>query len=87
MSTPITIGPTVAGISLWPNERTSGGPLAAGHQRHHQGRQQQPGAPAAQRLKLDTRGFRTVGLDPGALLKNPVVKVEGQAGKTWLYKL
>ena len=47
----------------------------------------QPGVPAAQRLKLDPRGFRTVGLNPGALLKNPVVKVEGQAGKTWLYKL
>ncbi|MGA9754231.1 MAG: MG2 domain-containing protein [Desulfobaccales bacterium] len=47
----------------------------------------QPGAPAAQRLKLDPRGFRTVGLDSGAFLKNPVVKVEGQAGKTWLYKL
>ena len=28
-----------------------------------------------------------MGLNPGALLKNPVVKVEGQAGKTWLYKL
>ena len=47
----------------------------------------QPGGPAPQRLKLDPKGFRTVGLDAGALLKNPVVKVEGQAGKTWLYKL
>ena len=47
----------------------------------------QPGGPAPQRLKLDPKGFRTVGLDPGALLKNPVVKVAGQAGKTWLYKL
>ena len=46
-----------------------------------------PAVPAPQRLKLDPKGFRTVGLDPGALLKNPVVKVEGQAGKTWLYKL
>ena len=35
----------------------------------------QPGVPAPQRLKLDPKGFRTVGLDPGALLKNPVVKV------------
>jgi len=47
----------------------------------------QPGAPASQRLKLDPKGFRTVGLDSGALLKNPVVNVAGQAGKTWLYKL
>jgi hypothetical protein len=47
----------------------------------------QPNGPAPQRLKLDPKGFRTVGLDPGALLKNPVVKVSGQAGKTWLYKL
>ncbi|MGO8762999.1 MAG: alpha-2-macroglobulin family protein [Desulfobaccales bacterium] len=47
----------------------------------------QPGVPGPQRLKLDPNGFRTVGLNPGALLKNPVVKVEGQAGKTWLYKL
>jgi len=47
----------------------------------------QPGVAAAQRLKLDPAGFRTVALDPGALLKNPQVKVEGQAGKTWLYKL
>ena len=47
----------------------------------------QPGVPTPQRLKLDPKGFRTVGLNPGALLKNPVVKVEGQAGKTWLYKL
>jgi hypothetical protein len=47
----------------------------------------QPNGPAPQRLRLDPKGFRTVGLDPGALLKNPVVKVEGKAGKTWLYKL
>jgi uncharacterized protein YfaS (alpha-2-macroglobulin family) len=47
----------------------------------------QPGVPAPQRLKLDPKGFRTVGLNPGALLKSPVVKVQGQAGKTWLYKL
>jgi hypothetical protein len=47
----------------------------------------QPNGPAPQRLRLDPKGFRTVGLDPGALLKNPVVKVEGTAGKTWLYKL
>jgi uncharacterized protein YfaS (alpha-2-macroglobulin family) len=47
----------------------------------------QPGVPASQRLKLDPKGFRTVGLDAAALLKDPVVKVEGQAGKTWLYKL
>jgi uncharacterized protein YfaS (alpha-2-macroglobulin family) len=47
----------------------------------------QPGAPESHRLTLDPKGFRTVALDPGALLKNPVVKVKGQAGKTWLYKL
>ncbi|MHB9072301.1 MAG: alpha-2-macroglobulin family protein [Desulfobaccales bacterium] len=47
----------------------------------------QPGAPQTERFKLDPKGFRTVGLDAGALLKNPVVKIEGQAGKTWLYKL
>jgi alpha-2-macroglobulin len=47
----------------------------------------QPGVPASQRLKLDPKGFRTVGLDAAALLKNPVIKVDGQAGKTWLYKL
>jgi uncharacterized protein YfaS (alpha-2-macroglobulin family) len=47
----------------------------------------QPGVRATQRLKLDPKGFRTVGLDSAALLKNPVVNVSGQAGKTWLYKL
>ena len=47
----------------------------------------QPGVSTPHRLKLDPRSFRTVGLDPGALLKNPVVNVSGQAGKTWLYKL
>jgi hypothetical protein len=47
----------------------------------------QPGGAAPQRLKLDPKGFRTVGLDPGALLKNPVVKVSGHGSKTWLYKL
>jgi uncharacterized protein YfaS (alpha-2-macroglobulin family) len=47
----------------------------------------QPGVPGTHRLKLDPQGFRTVGLDPAALLKTPVVKVESQAGKTWLYKL
>jgi len=47
----------------------------------------QPGVAESHRLRLDPKGFRTVGLDSGALLKHPVVKVEGQAGKTWLYKL
>jgi uncharacterized protein YfaS (alpha-2-macroglobulin family) len=47
----------------------------------------QPGSPRTERLKLDPQGFRTVGLDSGALLKDPIVKVDGQAGKTWLYKL
>ncbi len=47
----------------------------------------QPGVPTPQQLKLDPKGFRTVGLNAKALLKDPVVKVSGQAGKTWLYKL
>ncbi|MBM4300755.1 MAG: hypothetical protein FJ121_04370 [Deltaproteobacteria bacterium] len=47
----------------------------------------QPGVPIIQRLKLAPKGFRTIDLSPEALLKNPVVKVDGQAGKTWLYKL
>ena len=38
-------------------------------------------------IKLDPKGFRTVGLDPRALVKNPVVQVEAKAGPTWLYKL
>jgi uncharacterized protein YfaS (alpha-2-macroglobulin family) len=47
----------------------------------------QPGTPQTERLKLDPKGFRTVALDAGALLKNPLVKIDSQAGKTWLYKL
>jgi len=47
----------------------------------------QPGASAKQRIKLDPKGFRTVDLDPRALLKNPVVQVETPAGPTWLYEL
>jgi uncharacterized protein YfaS (alpha-2-macroglobulin family) len=47
----------------------------------------QPGSPQTERLKLDPKGFRTVGLDVRALLKNPVITIDGQAGKTWLYKL
>lgn len=47
----------------------------------------QPGVAAKQTVKLDPKGFRTVGLDPRALLKNPVVEVEAKAGPTWLYKL
>ncbi|MBM4295094.1 MAG: hypothetical protein FJ126_09375 [Deltaproteobacteria bacterium] len=46
----------------------------------------QPGA-APQRRTLDPKGYRTVGLDVKALLKNPVVKVESPSGHTWLYKL
>ena len=38
----------------------------------------QPGATAKQRIKLDPKGFRTVDLDPRALLKNPVVQAETQ---------
>jgi uncharacterized protein YfaS (alpha-2-macroglobulin family) len=47
----------------------------------------QPDSPQTERLKLDPQGFRTVGLDAAALLKNPVVKIDSQASKTWLYKL
>jgi uncharacterized protein YfaS (alpha-2-macroglobulin family) len=47
----------------------------------------QPGSPQTERLKLDPQSFRTVGLNAEALLKNPVVKVDTQAGKAWLYKL
>ncbi|MCL4502823.1 MAG: hypothetical protein M1438_13405, partial [Deltaproteobacteria bacterium] len=34
-----------------------------------------------------SKGFRTVGLDAQALLKDPVVAVETKSGPTWLYKL
>jgi uncharacterized protein YfaS (alpha-2-macroglobulin family) len=47
----------------------------------------QPGTSQTERLKLDPKGFRTIGLDAAALLKNPVVNIDSQAGKTWLYKL
>jgi hypothetical protein len=47
----------------------------------------QPGSAAKQQVKLDPRGFRTVGLDVRALLKDPVVAVAAKAGPTWLYKL
>ncbi|MBM4273200.1 MAG: hypothetical protein FJ134_01885 [Deltaproteobacteria bacterium] len=46
----------------------------------------QPGA-APQRRTLDPKGYRTVGLSGPALLKNPVVRVQSQSGRTWLYKL
>ena len=47
----------------------------------------QPGVAAKQQVKLDPKGFRTVGLEAAALLKNPVVVVEAKSGPTWLYKL
>jgi uncharacterized protein YfaS (alpha-2-macroglobulin family) len=47
----------------------------------------QPGVSEPQRLKLDPKGFRTVGLNAASLLKQPEIKVEGRAEKTWLYKL
>ncbi|MFI5354143.1 MAG: alpha-2-macroglobulin [Desulfobaccales bacterium] len=47
----------------------------------------QPGVVAKQQVKLDPKGFRTVGLEAQALLKNPVVVVEAKSGPTWLYKL
>ncbi len=42
---------------------------------------------AAQALVLDPRGSRSIILDPGAFLRNPVIKLKGQAGRTWLYQL
>ena len=47
----------------------------------------QPGVTGKQQVKLDPKGFRTVGLEAQALLKNPVVVVEAKSGPTWLYKL
>lgn len=47
----------------------------------------QPGAAAPHRLELDPRGYRTMALDPQALLKHPVVQIQAQPGATWLYKL
>jgi uncharacterized protein YfaS (alpha-2-macroglobulin family) len=47
----------------------------------------QPGVKEGPRLTLDPKGFRTVGLEAQALLKNPVVRVEAKEGRTWLYKL
>jgi len=41
----------------------------------------------SQRLTVDPRKFRTVSLNPQAFLKAPVVRLEGPAGRTWLYKL
>jgi uncharacterized protein YfaS (alpha-2-macroglobulin family) len=47
----------------------------------------QPGLAAVQHLKLDPQGFRTATLDAGALVRNPVVKIQGPPGQTVLYKL
>jgi hypothetical protein len=47
----------------------------------------QPGVKGGHSLTLDPRGFRTVALEAQALLKEPVVRVEGKEGATWLYKL
>jgi uncharacterized protein YfaS (alpha-2-macroglobulin family) len=41
----------------------------------------------SQRLTLDPKGFRTVGLDARALMQNPVVQVDGQPGRDWLYQV
>ena len=39
----------------------------------------QPGVAGQTAVKLDPKGFRTLGLDPGPYLKNPVVQVEAAA--------
>jgi uncharacterized protein YfaS (alpha-2-macroglobulin family) len=47
----------------------------------------QPGVKSGQTLTLDPRGFHTVALEAQALLREPVVRLDGQEGATWLYKL
>lgn len=42
---------------------------------------------AAQTLVLDPKGSRSLTLDPGAFLRNPVVKLKGRTGRTWLYQV
>jgi alpha-2-macroglobulin len=46
----------------------------------------QPGG-LSQRLTLDPRGFRSLGLDAKAFLANPEVRVEGPKDQAWLYQL
>jgi hypothetical protein len=46
----------------------------------------QPGA-AGHHLTLDPKGFRSLALDAKSLLQNPLVKVEAQPGRTWLYQV
>ena len=41
----------------------------------------------AQTLVLDPKGSRSLTLDPGAFLRNPVVKLKGRTGRTWLYQV
>jgi hypothetical protein len=38
-------------------------------------------------LTLDPKGFRTVALNPAAIIKDPVLRVETPPGQTWLYKV
>ena len=40
---------------------------------------------AAQTLTPDPGGGRRLSLDPGAFLKNPVVKLKGRPNRAWLY--
>lgn len=46
----------------------------------------QPGE-ASQTLTLDPKGSRSLTLDAGAFLQNPVVRLQGKAGRTWLYQV
>jgi uncharacterized protein YfaS (alpha-2-macroglobulin family) len=42
---------------------------------------------ATQTLTLDPQGSRSLALDPRTLLRNPVVKLQGRPGRTWLYQV
>ncbi len=41
----------------------------------------------AHTLTLDPQGSRSLTLDPAAFFKNPVVKLKGRPGRTWLYQV
>jgi uncharacterized protein YfaS (alpha-2-macroglobulin family) len=42
---------------------------------------------ATHTLTLDPKGARSLALDPQALLRNPVIKLQGRPGHTWLYQV
>ncbi|MDI6852259.1 MAG: alpha-2-macroglobulin family protein [Deltaproteobacteria bacterium] len=46
----------------------------------------QPQGPT-QSLTLDPKGSRSLNLDARAFLRNPVIKLKGQPGRTWLYQV